>query len=60
LDVWVNNSGVTLFSRFKEAPMEEYRRVFKKNPSEYVYGAPAALPRGNGSPLAPAQNLFDC
>ena len=44
LDVWVNNAGVTLFSRFEEAPMEEYRRVFETNLFGYVYGARAALP----------------
>ncbi len=44
LDVWVNNAGVTLFSRFEEAPSEEYRRVFEINLFGYVYGARAALP----------------
>jgi NAD(P)-dependent dehydrogenase (short-subunit alcohol dehydrogenase family) len=44
LDVWVNNAGVTLFSRFEEAPIEEYRRVFETNLFGYVYGARAALP----------------
>jgi short-subunit dehydrogenase len=44
LDVWVNNAGVTLFSRFEEAPMEEYRRVLETNLFGYVYGARAALP----------------
>ena len=44
LDVWVNNAGVTLFSRLEEAPIEEYRRVFETNLFGYVYGARAALP----------------
>src|SRR5918911_5499121 len=43
LDVWVNNAGVTLFARFEEAPIEEYRRVFETNLFGYVYGARAAL-----------------
>ena len=43
LDVWVNNAGVTLFSRLEEAPIEEYRRVFETNLFGYVYGARAAL-----------------
>jgi short-subunit dehydrogenase len=44
LDVWVNNAGVTLFSHFEEAPIEEYRRVFETNLFGYVYGARAVLP----------------
>ena len=44
LDVWVNNAGVTLFSRLEEAPIEEYRGVFETNLFGYVYGARAALP----------------
>src|SRR5215207_7755653 len=43
LDVWVNNAGVTLFSRFEEAPIEEYRRVFETNLFGYVYGHEAGV-----------------
>ncbi|HEY8477503.1 MAG TPA: SDR family oxidoreductase [Chloroflexota bacterium] len=44
LDVWVNNAGVALFSRFEEAPPEVFRRVIETNLLGYVHGARAALP----------------
>jgi short-subunit dehydrogenase len=31
IDVWVNNAGVTLFSLFERAPLEEHRRVIETN-----------------------------
>jgi NAD(P)-dependent dehydrogenase (short-subunit alcohol dehydrogenase family) len=44
LDVWVNNAAVTMFARFEDAPMEDFRRVIETNLFGYVYGARAALP----------------
>ncbi|HEY3494572.1 MAG TPA: SDR family NAD(P)-dependent oxidoreductase [Polyangiaceae bacterium] len=31
VDVWVNNAGVTLFTLFEKAPLEEHRRVLETN-----------------------------
>ncbi len=45
LDTWVNNAGVTLFSRFEEAPPDLFRRVVETNFFGYVHGARAALAR---------------
>lgn len=45
LDTWVNNAAVTLWARFEEAPLEDYRRVIETNLFGYIYGARAALPR---------------
>lgn len=44
IDVWVNNAGVTLFSRFEDAPAEAYRRVIETNLFGCIHGARAALP----------------
>jgi len=44
IDVWVNNAGVGLFSRFEEAPMDAYRRAIETDLFGYIYGARAALP----------------
>jgi NAD(P)-dependent dehydrogenase (short-subunit alcohol dehydrogenase family) len=44
IDVWVNNAAVTLFGRFEETPIEDYRRVFETTVFGYIYGARAALP----------------
>jgi NAD(P)-dependent dehydrogenase (short-subunit alcohol dehydrogenase family) len=44
IDVWVNNAAVTMFARFEDAPMEDYRRVIETNLFGYIYGARAALP----------------
>jgi short-subunit dehydrogenase len=44
IDVWVNNAAVTLFGRFEEVPMEDFRRVIETNLFGYVYGMRAALP----------------
>ncbi len=45
IDVWVNNAGTSLFSRFEEAPMDEYRRVIETDLFGCIYGAQAALRR---------------
>lgn len=44
IDVWVNNASVTLFSRFEEAPPDDYRRVIETNLFGYIHGARAVLP----------------
>jgi len=43
IDVWINNAGVGLFSRFERAPEEEYRQVIETNLFGAIYGARAAL-----------------
>lgn len=43
IDVWINNAGVGLFSRFERAPLEEYRQVIETNLFGPIYGARAAL-----------------
>lgn len=44
IDVWVNNAALSLFGRFEETPIEDYKRVLEVNILGYVYGARAALP----------------
>lgn len=44
IDIWVNNAGVTLFSKFEETPPEAFRQVVETNLFGYVHGARAALP----------------
>jgi NAD(P)-dependent dehydrogenase (short-subunit alcohol dehydrogenase family) len=44
IDVWVNCAAVTLFSRFEDAPRDEYRAVLDTNVLGYMNGAWAALP----------------
>src|SRR5690348_1553689 len=41
IDVWFNNAGVLLVSRFEDAPPEEFRRVLETNFLGYVHGARA-------------------
>jgi NAD(P)-dependent dehydrogenase (short-subunit alcohol dehydrogenase family) len=45
IDVWVNNAGVTLMSRFEDAPPDLWRDVLETNFFGTVNGARAALPR---------------
>src|SRR5438874_9403287 len=45
IDVWINNAGVSLFSRFEETPPDAFRRVIETNLFGYVYGARIALRR---------------
>lgn len=44
IDVWVNNAAVTLFGRFEETPLRDFRRVLETNLLGYVHGARAVLP----------------
>lgn len=44
LDVWINNAGVGLFGRFREAPLELHKRVLETNLQGCMNGAWAALP----------------
>jgi NAD(P)-dependent dehydrogenase (short-subunit alcohol dehydrogenase family) len=52
VDAWVNNAAVTLFGRFEETPIGDFRRVIETNLLGYVHGARAILPwfreQGNG------------
>jgi short-subunit dehydrogenase len=43
IDVWVNCAAVSLFGRFSEVPLEDFRRVIDVNVMGYVHGARAAL-----------------
>jgi short-subunit dehydrogenase len=45
VDVWVNNAAVTLFGRFEETPLEDYKRVLETNIFGYIHGARAVLPQ---------------
>jgi short-subunit dehydrogenase len=44
IDTWINNHGVTLFARFEDAPLADYRRVLEVDFFGTVHGARAALP----------------
>lgn len=44
VDAWVNCAAVTLFAKFTEAPLADFRRVLDTNVMGYVHGARAALP----------------
>jgi short-subunit dehydrogenase len=44
LDVWINNAAVSLFGRFEETPIQDFKRVIETNLFGYVHGARAALP----------------
>jgi NAD(P)-dependent dehydrogenase (short-subunit alcohol dehydrogenase family) len=44
LDVWINNAGVALWSRFEDVPPDLFRRVVDTNLFGVVHGARAALP----------------
>jgi short-subunit dehydrogenase len=43
IDVWVNNAAVLQFSKFLDAPPDEYRRVIETDLFGYIHGARAAL-----------------
>jgi short-subunit dehydrogenase len=43
IDVWVNSAAVTVFGRFQEVPLEDFRKVLDVNVMGYVHGARAAL-----------------
>ncbi len=42
-DIWVNNAAVTMYAKFDEAPLDEYRQVLETNLFGYVYGSQAAI-----------------
>ena len=43
IDVWINDAGVGLYSRFEQSPAEEYRQVIETNLFGAIYGARAVL-----------------
>jgi short-subunit dehydrogenase len=43
IDVWVNNAGIAVFSRFLTVPLDDFRQVIDVNLMGYVYGSRAAL-----------------
>jgi short-subunit dehydrogenase len=45
IDVWINNAGITMFAKFDEAPIEDYRRIIETDFFGYVHGARSALKR---------------
>jgi NAD(P)-dependent dehydrogenase (short-subunit alcohol dehydrogenase family) len=45
IDIWINNAGVVLISRFLDAPLRDVEQVFQTNLMGYVYGMRAALAR---------------
>jgi NAD(P)-dependent dehydrogenase (short-subunit alcohol dehydrogenase family) len=45
IDVWVNNAAVTMFAKFDESPIEDYRQIFETDFFGYVHGARAAIRR---------------
>lgn len=42
-DVWVNGAAVSLFAKFEDSPLEDYRQVINTNFFGYVHGARSAL-----------------
>jgi len=52
IDVWVNNAGVGLYSRFEDTPREAYERLLATNLRGVIHGARAAIrqfrKQGNG------------
>lgn len=44
IDVWVNNAGVTMFSRLEDGATEDHRRVIETNLFGAIYGARAVIP----------------
>jgi short-subunit dehydrogenase len=42
-DIWVNGAAVSLFAKFEEAPLEDFRRVIETNLFGYVHGSRAAI-----------------
>lgn len=43
IDVWVNNAGVGLYSRFEETPREVYHQLLHTNLFGVIHGARAAI-----------------
>ena len=44
IDMWINNAGVTLFSRLEGATFEEHQRVIETNLFGAIHGARAVIP----------------
>ncbi len=44
VDIWVNNAGVTLFSRLEDGPFDDHKRVIETNLFGAMYGARAVIP----------------
>jgi short-subunit dehydrogenase len=44
IDAWINNAGVTLFSRLEEGAIEDHRRVIETNLFGAIHGARAVVP----------------
>lgn len=42
-DIWINGAAVTLYAKFEETPMEDFRRLIETNFFGYVNGARAAI-----------------
>jgi NAD(P)-dependent dehydrogenase (short-subunit alcohol dehydrogenase family) len=62
IDTWVNNAGVSLYATFKEASLEDFRRVMETNFMGQVHGAKAALPHleaTNGALVCVGSTLSD-
>jgi short-subunit dehydrogenase len=45
IDIWINNAGVYMLSRFENTPPDAFRRVFETNFFGYVHGARSAIPQ---------------
>jgi short-subunit dehydrogenase len=43
VDVWVNGAAVSLYAKFEETPMEDFRRLIDTNLFGYVNGARVAI-----------------
>ena len=43
IDVWINDAGIGLYSRFEESPTDEFRQVIETNLFGAIYGAREAV-----------------
>jgi short-subunit dehydrogenase len=43
IDVWINNAGVGVISRFEDAPVEDYSRLVDVNLKGVIYGSHVAV-----------------
>ncbi|CAN5651132.1 SDR family oxidoreductase [soil metagenome] len=62
IDSWVNNAGVSLYATFREASLDDFRRVMEVNFMGQVHGARAALPhleRSSGALICVGSTLSD-
>lgn len=44
IDIWINNAGISLFSRLEDGPFEAHRRVVETNLFGAMHGARAVIP----------------